>query len=449
MTLQQAVTYAISHDAGVAAKYAVVTAQAHAVSQQEGQIFPAISASLQNILQKQSNYGGIYQLIGATPQSTFSQNTAQVSTSFTLNSGGLGLLQLASANATLAADRADLARGEDLIATTVTDAFFNVAQKDSLVALDRSDLGYQDALVKAARLKARAGAVAEVDVLRARVAQAKSASTLVGARADAQNAREELAHGVGVPLDTDFAIPATIPQPPLPNGSIDALESIALAQRPDVRAAQKTLLGARQTLRGWLRELFPSLAINAGFGNQFSPTEAVALQNEIASEIAAENAQRVLYHLPPLPIPIVPRGSPGFWQVGVTSTFTLPLIDYGQRHTERTNDEAQVNADELALANTVSQAELDVREQYRAAHTAQAQLAYAKEEASLGAESARIAQLQYRSGVIALADVFAAQQTSVQAQTDLINALVSYVDAVVALRVAVGTYDARSAVSNL
>jgi outer membrane protein TolC len=37
----------------------------------------------------------------------------------------------------------------------------------------------------------------------------------------------------------------------------------------------------------------------------------------------------------------------------------------------------------------------------------------------------------------------------VQAQTDLINARVAYVDAIVALRVAIGTYDARSAVADL
>lgn len=449
MTLQQAVAYAVSHDAGVAAKYAAMTAQAHAVAVQEALTFPPINASLQNILQKQSNYGGVYALIGATPQSTFSQNTAQIGTSFTLNGGGLSLLQLASANAALVAAREDLARSEDLVSSTVTDAFFDVAEKDAIVGLDRSDLGYQDALVNAARLKARAGVTAGVDVLRARVSQAKSESTLVGAKADAQNSREALAHTVGVALDTAFAVPVMIPQPPLPNGSIDTLESIAIAERPDILSARKSLLSANDTLRGWSRELFPSFQISGGIGNQYSPTESVALQDEINSEIVSENQQRALFGLPPLPYPVVPRGSPGFWQIGVTSTFTLPLVDYGQRHTERVNDEAQVDADEAVLANTTSQAEVDVRQQYRAAQTSQSQLTYAEEEAALGTESARIAQLQYRSGVIALADVFQAQQTSVQAQTDLINARVAYVDAVVALRVAIGTYDARSAVADI
>ncbi len=450
MTLQEAVRYAIAHDAGVAAKYASVAQQEHAVATQEGLTFPTVSASLQNILQKQSNYGGIYELIGAEPQATFSQNTAQVGiANYTLNTGGLGLIQLAAANATLASAREDMKRAQDLVASTVTNAFFDVAQKESIVALDRSDLSYQNALVNAARLKAKAGATAGVDVLRARVAQAKSASTLVGAKADADNAREMLAHDVGVPLDTTFAIPQEIPEPALPQGSIDTLESIAMVERPDVVSARKALLSANETLRGWSRELFPSLQIEASMGNQYSPTESVEIQQELDEEIAEENQQRSLFGLTPLPYPMVPRGSPGFWQVGVTSTFSLPLVDYGQRHTEHVSDEAQVTAAEASLSQTISQAQIDVRQQYRAAQTAQAQLSYAKDEARLGTESARIAQLQYRNGVIALADVFQAQQTSVQAQTDLIDARVLYVDAIVALRVAIGTYDPNSAVADL
>jgi outer membrane protein TolC len=449
MTLQEAVSYALGHDPTVAAKFAAVTDAAHAVSVQEGQTFPTVSGTLQNIMQKQYNYGGAYALIGLSPQANFSQNTASIGTTYNLNSGGLGLIQLASADATLAQTREDLARSEDLVASTVTDAFFNVTENVGIVALDHSDLGYQNALVAAARIKALAGVSAGVDVLRARVAQAKSASTLVAAEAAAQNAREALAHTVGVPLSTPFAVPVVVPEPPLPHGSIDTLESIAIAQRPDVLSARKALLAARDTRKGWIRELFPSLQITAGFGNQYSPTESVALQNEIDAEIISQNAERALLSLPPLPFPVVPRGSPGFWQIGLTSTFTLPLVDYGQRHTERINDDAQIAADEAALANTISQAQVDVRQQYRAAQTAQAQLAYAQEEASLGTESARIAQLQYRSGVIALADVFQAQQTSVQAQTDLVDARVAYVDAIVALRVALGIYDPRSAVADL
>lgn len=452
LSLQQAVSFALAHDPTVAAKRAAVTQAAHAVAVQAGQTFPTVSGMLQSILEKQQNYGGAYSVIGLSPQSSFSQNTVDVSTNYTFNAGGLGLLQLASYNAMLASAQQDLKRSEQQLSSSVTDAFFDVAQKEGIVGLDESDLSYQQALVAAARIKNKEGVVAGVDVLRARVAEAKSQSTLVGAKADVTNSSESLAHLVGVPLDTAFAVPASVPQPPLPAGNIDQLAAAAIGQRPDVLSARKTLLSAVETRKGWTRELFPSLQLSASMGNQYSPTESVLLQSELDAQFASQNEQRIAIGLPPLPPSFrltAPRGSPGFWQIGLTSTFTLPIVDYGQRHTERVNDDAQIAADEAALANAVSQAEVDVHQQYRAAQTALAQLAYAKEEAALGLEAARIAQLQYRSGVIALADVIQAQQTSIQAQTDLVNARVAYVDAIVALRVALGTYDPRAAVADL
>ena len=61
-------------------------------------------------------------------------------------------------------------------------------------------------------------------------------------------------------------------------------------------------------------------------------------------------------------------------------------------------------------------------------------------------ESSRIAQLQYRNGLISLTDATAAEQSALQAGTDLITARANYVSAVVRLRVAVGTDDPLTAV---
>jgi outer membrane protein TolC len=192
--------------------------------------------------------------------------------------------------------------------------------------------------------------------------------------------------------------------------------------------------------------------LTAGFGNQFSPTNAVFLQSIEDQQFAAQNAALIADGLPPLPPsdePVVPRGSAGFWQIQAVTTFTLPLIDYGQRHAERANDTAALASAENALVLTQSQAALDVHQNYRGAQTALAQLQYAKEEARLGIEAARIAQLQYQNGLIAFSDVSQAEQTSITAQSDLINARVSYVDAVVKLRTALGIFDAQSAVADL
>ncbi|HTU83699.1 MAG TPA: TolC family protein, partial [Candidatus Acidoferrales bacterium] len=119
------------------------------------------------------------------------------------------------------------------------------------------------------------------------------------------------------------------------------------------------------------------------------------------------------------------------------------------RHSERVNDDAQLASAKTNYEQTRLQAELDVRQSYRAAQTAQSQLGFARDESVYGTEAARIAQLQYKAGVKTIYDVLQAQESAVSAQDDYVNARVNYVDAVVKLRVSLGTYTAQTAVADL
>jgi outer membrane protein TolC len=439
MTLTDAVAFALDHTPAVASKVAAVRAAEHTVAIQRGVAFPVVDGQLINSSSKSSNYQGAYGVIGLSPQNEFSQNTAQIGTNYTLYSGGLAYLQLTSARASLAQAQEDLANTEDQIATNVTNAYFTVVQKTSIVTVDESDLSYQDALVVAAKAKEKAGVAAGVDVLKAQVAQNKSASTLVGARADVDNARELLAQTIGAPLDQQFVFPAAVPQPPLPNEPVATLQDVALASRPDIKAASESLTAAQATRKGWNRELFPTVQIGASFGNQLSPTTQQYGPIPGCTPTVTNSCEE----------PIPRQGSPGFWQISATTTLSLPLVDYNQRHSERVSDDAQVNSAQMLLDQARTQAQIDVRQSYRAAQAALAQLAYAKTESQLGSESARIAQLQYAHGLITLADVIQTQEQAVVAESDLVGARVSYVDAVVKLRVSLGVYDAKSAVADL
>lgn len=452
MTLAGAVRYALDHSTGVAQKRAALAQAEAALAKQKTLTYVPINGTLENISSKSSNFGGSFAVIGAQQQNVFSQNTASIGTQYTLQTGGLSFLQLAQSQALADQARAELRQARGQVASDVSAAYFAIVQKDSLVSLDRGDVGYQDTLVRDARAKENAGLAAGVDVLRAQVAKGKSQSVLVAAQADAQDAREALAQLIGAPVETAFAVPASVAMPPLPNGSVDSLVHIAQNSRSEVIGARAFLHSVQLVRRGWDRELFPSAQISASFGNQFSPTNAVFLQNQIDQQFAANNAALIAAGKPPLPLsakPVVIRGSPGFWQVQAVSTFTLPLVDYGSRHAERVNDDEQVAAAQTTLDSTLGQVELDVRQDDRAAQTALAQVSFAQDETKLGNESARIARLQYLNGLIALSDVLQAQQTALQAASDLVAARVAYVDAIVKLRVALGIFDAQSAVADL
>lgn len=434
MTLPDAVTYALAHSPVVAQKYAAVATAAHSLAQARGNAFPTINGQLSNYMSKSSNFQGVYGIIGGSQQNIYSQNTAQIGTTYTLTTGGLSFLQLTAARANDAQAREDLANTENQVASTVTNAYYDVVQKRAIVSVDEADLSYQNVLAGVAKAKERAGVVAGVDVLKAEVAQNKSASTLVAARADVDNAREALAQAIGSPLDQHFVFPNAITQPPMPKQAVAQLERIALASRPDVKAANESLIAAQTTRKTWARELFPNVQLGASFGNQYSPTSFSGAYCNPAN---------------PSQCTVIPRGSPGFWSLSAQTTFTLPFVDYNQRHAERVSDDAQVQSAKLLLDQARTQVEVDVRQTYRAAQTALAQLAYAQQEAKLGRESARVATLQYQRGISTLADVIQTQQQSVIAQSDLVNARVAYIDAIVKLRVSLGIYDARSAVADL
>ncbi|HEX5273659.1 MAG TPA: TolC family protein [Candidatus Rubrimentiphilum sp.] len=437
LNLAAAVRYAMEHSPQVIKQQATVAQLHQQYVKLHSDSLPNLNGQLQNFAQKSNNLQGNFAIAGLSQQRTFSQNTAQIGTNYTFDTGFLSTLQAFAAKAQEAGAQADLRQIRDQLANSVAADFYDIATKDETARLAASDVQYQHVLLTVAQAKEHAGVAAGVDVLRAQASEEKSRSTLVADQSQAADARETLAQMIGAPLDTAFDIPAQIAQPPLPAEPLDRLIAIAQTNRPDVVSAQSSLAAAQLTRKGFDRELFPQIQMSAFFGNQFSPTNAVLLQQQIDSQF------------PPGQAPKVPRGSPGFWQLQAVSTFTLPLWDYGARRSERENDDAQVAAAQNALETTNSQVALEVRQAYRAAQTAKAQLQYAGGEVRAAVESARVAQLQYQNGLIAISDVLQAQEAAQSSQIDLYNARVAYVEAVIKLRVALGIYDAPGAVAGL
>ncbi len=437
LNLADTVRYAIAHSPQVIKQQAVVAQMHQQYVKLHSESRPNLIGQLQNYSQKSNNLQGNFAIAGLSQQRTFSQNTAQIGSNYAFDTGFLSTIQAYVAKAQEAGAQADLRQVRDQLANSVAADFYAIATKDETARLASSDVQYQHVLLTVAQAKARAGVAAGVDVLRAQASEEKSRSTLVADRSQSADARETLAQLIGAPLDTAFEIPVEIAQPPLPAEPLNRLIALAENNRPDVVSAQSTLAAAQLTRKGFDRELFPQVQMSAFFGNQFSPTNAVQLQNQINSQF------------PPGQAPIVPRGSPGFWQLQAISTFTLPLWDYGARKTERQNDDAQVAAAQNGVDTADEQVALDVRQSYRAAQTAKTQLQYAGGEVRAAVESARVAQLQYENGLIAISDVLQAQEAALSSQIDLYNARVAYVEAVIKLRVALGIYDAPGAVAGL
>jgi outer membrane protein TolC len=426
LTLAGAVQFALSHSPTIAKQVAVVSQMESAYVRARSQTFPGVVGLLQNQVSKSANFSGQFSVIGASQASVFSQNTAQLGTSYLFN-GGLNHYLSLAAKQQYEQAQADLRRTEQTVTNDIANAYFTLAAKNEGVRLDQGDLRYQQLLVAVARAKERAGVAAGVDVLSAQAAEAKSRYTLASAQADAQNASESLAQIIGASLDTAFDVPAQPAQPTLPAQPLDTLIAIAQANRPDVASAQDAVAIAQTNRRSADTDLYPQIQTFASMGNQFSPT------------LAVQQAQFGPVH----------RGNLGFWNIGATTSISLPFVDWGARRANHRNLNEQIVASQANLEATRAQAEIDVRQSYRSAQTALAQLASAQDETRYATEAARIAQLQYAHGLITLVDVQQRQQAALSAQVDLYNARVAYATSIVKLRVALGLATPQEAVADL
>lgn len=454
LDLEATVRFALAHDPALLAKRATVANLVSTFVKQRATEYPSVVGELQNQLEKSSNAEGQFAQFGILPQSNFSQNTAQISSQWTVYNGSLNQVLAQEDRRQVEAARADLQRAESQTAADVAGGFYGLVAKRETTRLDAANAAYEAELLAAARANERVGRSAGVDTLRAQVAQTRAEATLISAQADEANAREALANEVGAPLETQFALPAAPPEPPLPQVPLERLLPIAEAVRADVASAVANLRVAQLTNAAIDTDLRPQIALNGAFGNQTSPTSFVTEAQQIAAENAASLAQYNFFRSiappsivvpPPVLLPPIVRGNPGFWQIGATATLQVPIIDYGARSAAHRAARAQIVSAEAALGAARSAVELDVRQALRAAQTSAANLQLAKESAGLARESARIAQLQFKNGLISFTDADATEQTALSAQTDLANAEVAYVVSLVKLQVAVGLADPVSA----
>jgi outer membrane protein TolC len=447
-----AVRYALAHAPEILAQKANAAELDSSFVKARAGEYPTITGSLESQLQKQSNLSGNLAQFGLTPATNFSQNTAQIASTYNLYNGSQQLTaQQAKRQVENATDQVH--RQEEQTTLDVVGAFFDLAARRQTVVVAENDVSYQRDLLAVARQNERVGRVAGVDVLRAQVAVGRSSSTAIQARVDEDNAREALAVRIGAPATTAFAVPDDLPEPALPAQPPEVLAALAARSRPEIAAAKATLDAAKLQDASVDSDLRPVVQLSGSFGSQVSPTEFAIEQQTVdtanAQTLALYNLERVLFPTltiaPPALLPPVNRNVPGFWQLGLTSTFAVPLLDYGQRAAQHHAARAQIASAQAALDNAYDSVVADVRAGVRNVESAKAKLELAKQSAALATETARIAQLQYGHGLISFTDVTQTQQTALSAQEDLVAARVAYVVASIRLRVALGPPDLAAA----
>jgi outer membrane protein TolC len=426
MTLDQAVAFAMSHNASVLAAQVSFAAAGAQVAATRAAGLPGVTGQAQSLMNRQSsNNSGQFAQFGLSPSPNFSQTTTQLQAGqnvFDLST----TLRARDAQRAYDAARHSLRLAQEQTKLSVETAFYGLSESAQLVALAHADTAYQQSLVTIAQVNYTTGKVAGIDALKARIGLTSSQEHGASAEADAADARENLAQLIGAPASQMFALPDTIPAPEPPPGDQPSLEARALRDRPDVLAAFDTYSQAlveRSLVDAPDR---PIINLSGAWGNQTSPT------NDALVLAQCNNPGRPLGEAP------CGLGPSHFYTVSLTSTWTLPLLDWGTRHAARSSAAVASDAKLAAYDAAKQQALIDVDQAVRRLAVDRQNLTLAIDNDRLAKRSADVSQVQYRTGVISQIDVTAAEQTYLQTAKELLDAQVGYVLSVEKLKLAIG-----------
>jgi outer membrane protein, heavy metal efflux system len=189
----------------------------------------------------------------------------QYSASQSLDFGPQRLYRTRAAAQGTAASRYDLEDVTRQVTFAVRQAFYDVLLSEALrgIAVERRDIFRQ--LLAADSVRLRSGDVPERNVTTSEVQLARAEADLTRADASVHGARLALQLLMGVPApDTGFTVSGELAYRPVAI-PVDSLDAIAVANRPDIRAAEVRVAQARSLASYATAELFPTPELSLAY----------------------------------------------------------------------------------------------------------------------------------------------------------------------------------------
>jgi outer membrane protein TolC len=336
------------------------------------------------------------------PAARSNWNTGVVAEVPLFNADAWGGLSAARAGA-----RAAAARSDWTAATTrlqVVQAYYGAGLASEIVLTLEVAEAMAAAHVHQANSLLEQGMVTRSDLLLAQVRAGEIRAQLIAARAQAGLARRQLALVLGVPTDTAFVLPDSLPPAERIRGLAVSLAPVPLEGRADVEAAKAAAEAAGRDVHRATGRLLPRL-------NAFGRYD----WND----------------------PTTPFDGKRSWTLGVMASWT-PFSGFGEigdvhgARARATAARAMAEAAEGQAALEVSARESDVT-------VALARLAIAEEAVDQGSEAHRLVARQYAGGLAGITELLAAQATETQTRLGLAQARVALITALAARQLARGS----------
>ncbi len=298
-----------------------------------------------------------------------------ISGSLMLFSGGRVQAQNRAANAARASADIELASQRARLALDVTEAYFDAALADRLVAIAESSLAQTESVLGQTRLARQVGNQSEFDLLRAQVTRDNQVPAVLQRRTDRDLAYVRLRQMLNLPSGTSLELTTE-----LGDGSAPALTSLAAAgtqtgtdtmvtDRAPVRQLAEALRAQQEQLRVARSEWIPSISLSTQYGRLAFPNSGFP---DLGSFLTN-------------------------WTVSLTAT--VPIFTGGRIRGGAMIAEAGVREAQARYEQVRDAASLDAQQAAAMLAQAQAALQASQGTSEQAAKAYNIAEVRYREGL--------------------------------------------------
>lgn len=309
-----------------------------------------------------------------------------------------------AARANVAAANANVSTAAEAAAATAASAYVRALRGGAVVQARLADSTLAADLLRIAQDQLSAGVGVALDVTRAQSQLATVRAQLISARNDRDRSMLDLRRALNLSFDQPIILTDSLSALALPQSTDEqAAVDTALANRPDIRAADAQLAAAQQQLAAIRATRLPTIGV---FGND-GPT-GLGLSHLLNT-----------------------------YTYGVQVTW--PVFEGGRREGQTQEQEAIAHDIEIRRRDLRQQVGLDVRSAMLDIASAQEQVGAAQERQRLAEQEVAQARERFRAGVAGNADVITASLTLNSARTAVVDALSALQAARVSLARAEGT----------
>lgn len=164
----------------------------------------------------------------------------------------------------------------DLVVFTAGNAYLQVIADSANVDSIRAQVNTAQTLYRQDVDQNTHGVIASIDVLRARVELQTQQQRLIAAENQTAIDKLTLARVIGLPNGQEFELTDSVPYAPLGELTVEQALAQAYATRPDFLSAKAQVRAAELSYRAAAAENYPSLALDANYGDIGSPNFATS-----------------------------------------------------------------------------------------------------------------------------------------------------------------------------